>query len=792
MLRNNTPVPKLWRLVGVGVSTFALLLTFGAQPALAKKKHLPAQMHHCGDTITQSFRLLNDLTCTNSDGLDITGSKIRIDLGGHRITGDASPGSAGLRLAGPLKVSKKVSVTNGTITDFDLGVVLGDVRQATISHLTVTGGTTGIAAFGPGTGKHKIIANTITRTAGPAISTFFIGRVQVSGNTIAAGAVGMRIEASTRVSVVKNHVASTSGDGIDVVGSASTLVESNHVEGAEGTGIDVDQRPPDPPGTPDAVPSVATKVSKNLVRASGADGIAVAHSPRTTLGANAAVGSELDGIDVSSSDGSVLDGNTASGNFVAGIHLAADAVGASLVANHANNNGANGIEAAAGSRPVIERNTTNENGFLNGIETNDNFGIAAPDGRAAKRRKNSANGNDVLNDFQQCNNSDLCTALASPESHPAALITCNSSITGDTTVANPAQCLSGNAITVTASDATIGFGNERIRGGAGFPSAALLVNGSGTSVTIKGGVFADSGIGIAVDQTTGTTISGAVAVNDSVTGMQLTRDTQTTVTKSSVLGPSGAGITIGGSGDAVQSSFAAAATNVGIGIFGTGTQDKIEHNIAIGNANGLGIRSGASTFSNHATIASNRSSANSNDGIFLIDSSDNALTANNVVGNGCSPALGSCNFTGAGEGISLAGDFVGSSTGASSSNTLTSNVVTANMGDGVGIWALGGANALDKNTITANAGDGAHAHEHSADDSFTSNAFSQNGYEGLQVEDGDLPAPLVAHNRADYNGFLNGSDGVGLGLDAPPDVDATGNSAGFNDDPNDCSPITIC
>jgi hypothetical protein len=59
-------------------------LTLFAGPALAKS---PLTTVHCGDTLTQSVKLVNDLTSCPTDGLVIGADGITVDLNGHTIDG---------------------------------------------------------------------------------------------------------------------------------------------------------------------------------------------------------------------------------------------------------------------------------------------------------------------------------------------------------------------------------------------------------------------------------------------------------------------------------------------------------------------------------------------------------------------------------------------------------------------------------------------------------------------------------------------------------------------------------
>jgi parallel beta-helix repeat protein len=75
----------------------------------------------CGQVITQSVTLSADVGPCANNGLVVGADGITVDLGGHRVFGTSAAGDgAGVLVAG----RTGVTVTNGTVTDFDGGVVL--------------------------------------------------------------------------------------------------------------------------------------------------------------------------------------------------------------------------------------------------------------------------------------------------------------------------------------------------------------------------------------------------------------------------------------------------------------------------------------------------------------------------------------------------------------------------------------------------------------------------------------------------------------------------------------------
>ncbi len=100
----------------------------------------PAGANHvsCGAVITQSITLDSNLTSCPGDGLLVTASNIVVDLGGRTISGRTDTNTSEDEFVGiRLRNVTGVTVRNGTVTNFDAGIVIGRGSGNTISRVRV-------------------------------------------------------------------------------------------------------------------------------------------------------------------------------------------------------------------------------------------------------------------------------------------------------------------------------------------------------------------------------------------------------------------------------------------------------------------------------------------------------------------------------------------------------------------------------------------------------------------------------------------------------------------------------
>jgi parallel beta-helix repeat protein len=238
------------RIMGMLAATFTVAAGLGAAQTAG------AVVLACGQTITQSTTLTADVGPCPAGGIIVGADNITLDLAGHRVFGTA-PALDGVGIY--LENRRNVTVRNGTVTDFDGGVVIRYGSANTVIGITArdnlgsTNGHATGAAFGDGIAieastQNRIINNSTINNGpfsgiglyqqsdgdhpgfinGPATGNLIQGNV-VTGN-IACRANngtcdndGVRIEPNVGPGnmIVANTVNGNGLDGISLFGGVS-------------------------------------------------------------------------------------------------------------------------------------------------------------------------------------------------------------------------------------------------------------------------------------------------------------------------------------------------------------------------------------------------------------------------------------------------------------------------------------------------------------------------------------------------------------------------------------------
>jgi parallel beta-helix repeat protein len=221
----------------IAALTLAAALVFAATPAFAGDGLTTV---HCGQTLTHSVKLANDLTNCPGDGLVIGADGITVDLNDHTIDGTGADPTCPLVFREGINNSEydRLTVKNGTVQQFDLGVAAGTgtggMSDSRVQDMTLKdlGGGVSIGSGASGVTVNNRIdhnvasniscGNALALTAGQG-NRFDHNRIEHSRGGIIVG-FGLLTDGNI---VEDNSVADVAGTGILVVHSGAARVERN-------------------------------------------------------------------------------------------------------------------------------------------------------------------------------------------------------------------------------------------------------------------------------------------------------------------------------------------------------------------------------------------------------------------------------------------------------------------------------------------------------------------------------------------------------------------------------------
>ncbi|MBX3055537.1 MAG: right-handed parallel beta-helix repeat-containing protein [Anaerolineae bacterium] len=332
----------------------------------------------CGQIITQSTLLTNDLLDCLGDGLIIGAHGITLDLNGRTIDG------VGLGIGVRNDGFDNVVITNGAITSFDYGVQLNPGTQnnvvslltllenqdgavqllgttnVTVRNNTITGNTMGVE-LSAGTTGAWIYNNFLLNNPGDAVYLLGVSGNRVEDNqaTGSSGA-GVNLEGAGNNIVIGNTFVSSSDGGVNMIlGSNNNRVEGNTILDSGSSAISISE-------------SDGNQVLGNTAHNNGGGGINLEFADNNTIARND-VRFNSGGIALTSSSGNRIEANFASGVGGSGIEVEAESYNNEIVANTVIGNSGEGIYVAnvapAGQGNLIEANIVSSNGG-DGISVN--------------------------------------------------------------------------------------------------------------------------------------------------------------------------------------------------------------------------------------------------------------------------------------------------------------------------------------------------------------------------------------------------------------------------------------
>jgi parallel beta-helix repeat protein len=325
------------RRLGLVLTAF-VVATF---PCLSADQAL-ANHVHCGDVITQDTTLDSDLIDCPVDGIVVGANDITLDLNGHSVEGSGTSlvGIANGDIYGEPEGHDGVTIRNGSVRDFSVGVGIAEVAGTVVRDLTVSNVVrdrgAGIWALrSPGT---RIQDNTIRRV-GFGIDLGGSGASLVVGNDVSGSCVGIHLDDAFYNVVRRNDASGNSCVGIVVVDSEANQFVRNTVTATGSEGL---------PGPGIAVTDAHRNLFERNVLARNDVGIVVSdYSMANRITRNSLSANAVDGVAViENSSGNVLTGNVATDNGDDGLDI--DASENIVMRNLANANGDLGIDAVPG------------------------------------------------------------------------------------------------------------------------------------------------------------------------------------------------------------------------------------------------------------------------------------------------------------------------------------------------------------------------------------------------------------------------------------------------------------
>jgi len=293
----------------------AALLTVGAGSALAKKPSLVS----CGQVITHSIHLRNDLIDCPGPGLVVGADHIRIDLRGHLIDGVNNAAADGIDNTGGFD---RVVIRHGRIQQFQQGVHLVNASRNRLDGLKVQQTFRGIEL---GSSDHTRIVH----------------------NRVTGSFDGIHLVGSDQNRISHNRVFGNTASAIVLItGSDGNRVDHNVARDNASWGITSDF-------------SADNVYANNRVVRNNIAGIEPFHGTNIRIVHNTVAGNKI-GIELFTTTGSFVRSNWVRASIGDGIHSVAGSTGNLFAGNTANRNGADGIRVAD-SGNTIRRNHANRN-----------------------------------------------------------------------------------------------------------------------------------------------------------------------------------------------------------------------------------------------------------------------------------------------------------------------------------------------------------------------------------------------------------------------------------------------
>jgi parallel beta-helix repeat protein len=258
-----TPKPRRSRrvfldpLVAIAIALVLLMLAAFAFTGLISPSNANGNGAHCGGYVTQDLTLNHDIYGCVDGGLVVGKSGVTIDLNGHTITGLGE--GDGIAVAGV----SGVTVRNGTITNFEVGVRLQGVTNSRFLDTRLSLNSDA-SAWVESSSHNKFKHLTMTENGDGGFRLIASHNNRIAKNAVSGASDSgiMMEERSSQNRLVRNRI-KLAGEGIKVEGGTDNRVFRNTTNWNGGAGIEV------------AEDSFNTRINENQAHHNGGDGIFV-------------------------------------------------------------------------------------------------------------------------------------------------------------------------------------------------------------------------------------------------------------------------------------------------------------------------------------------------------------------------------------------------------------------------------------------------------------------------------------------------------------------------------------
>src|SRR4051812_36134425 len=186
-------------------------------PAQAK----PPEQVSCGQTLTHSVKLANDLTNCPSNGLVVGADDVTVDLNGHTIDGDGErvadcpfPGpdcDAGVQNTGGYK---GVTIEGGKLREFAWGVeVFGGASHNRVRHISSTHNLFRGILIGGGITDSQVEHNSTTDNGAGIVLCCSSTNVRIEWNSVSGNGDGIVVRGSDNNRITNNSVSDNTDIG---------------------------------------------------------------------------------------------------------------------------------------------------------------------------------------------------------------------------------------------------------------------------------------------------------------------------------------------------------------------------------------------------------------------------------------------------------------------------------------------------------------------------------------------------------------------------------------------------